>query len=155
MLSNRRGKIHRRSLLAVGASFAAMLSFPRHSDASEAESFVRPPANAHRNPDRNEGTSGNQPPDIPDLKAVSANRQVASIRYVNKTYHVTTAAGAEIVFQEFDLRFKTDMTDRGPAQGRPVLLPASMRTDRALIVFATPYEISAFMERGVQRQTSS
>ena len=82
MLSIRRRKIHRRSLLAVGASFAAMLSFPRHSDASEAEPPARPPANARRSPDRNEGTSGNQMPEIANLKAVSANRQVASIRYL-------------------------------------------------------------------------
>lgn len=149
MLSIRRPKIHRRSLLAIGASFATALSIPRRSDGAETKPRAELPRNVHRDSDTNEQISANQMREIPDLKALSPDRQVASIRYSNNTYRVKTVAGTEILFQEFDLRFKTDASVHGPADGRPALLPASMRKDRAFIVFATLGEIGAFIEHGV------
>src|SRR3546814_12990375 len=52
-----------------------------------------------------------------DLKAVGPDRQVTAVRYCGDTYHVTTAAGETIPFWAFNLRFKTDSSDKGPAQG--------------------------------------
>jgi cytochrome c len=63
------------------------------------------------------------------------------------TYRVTTAAGELPPFWEFNLRFKTDTTDTGPAKGRPAIMGAGMRGDRASVIFADPAEISAFIKK--------
>lgn len=86
-------------------------------------------------------------PALQDLTTLDADQQVKAIRYCGDTYHVTTAAGEALPFWEFNLRFKTDSSDKGPAKGRPVLLPASMMGDRAFVIFADPAEISAFVEK--------
>ena len=91
--------------------------------------------------------SGSSSPDLPDLQALGPDQQVASIRYCGDTYEVTTGAGETIPFWEFNLRFKTDSSDKGPRQGQPALLPASMMGDRAFVIFADPAEISAFIEK--------
>jgi cytochrome c len=83
------------------------------------------------------------PGDLPDLKTLGPDQQVTAIRYCADTYHVTTAAGDALPFWEFNLRFKTDSSDKGPHPGQPVLLPASMMGDRAFVIFAAPAEISA------------
>ncbi len=49
-------------------------------------------------------------------------------------------------FWEFNFRFKTDTSENGPPEGHPALLRASMRGDRAFVIFASPSEISAFIE---------
>lgn len=84
--------------------------------------------------------------DLPDLKLLGPGHHVRAIRYCNDTYFVTTDTGEAILFWEFNLRFKTDSTDRGPSKGQPVLLPASMQGDRAFVIFADPAEISPFIE---------
>jgi len=53
----------------------------------------------------------------------------------------------QLVFWEFNLRFKTDGSERGPLRGKPVLVSAGMVGDRAQAVFSAPDEISAFIER--------
>ncbi len=83
---------------------------------------------------------------VPNLKAIGPARQVTAIRYCADNYHVTTAAGETVPFWEFNLRFKTDAGKHGPPRGRPALLRASMMGDRAFVVFASPGEISAFIE---------
>jgi cytochrome c len=88
------------------------------------------------------GASGN----LQDLKTLGRDQQVTAIRYCGDTYHVTTATGEALPFWEFNLRFKTDSSDKGPQPGRPVLLPASMMGDRAFVIFAAPEEISASIE---------
>jgi len=85
-------------------------------------------------------------PSLSNLKAVDAARQIASIRYCGDTYHVTTAAGETHDIWEFNLRFKTDSSDQGPPPGHPVLLPASMMGDRAFAIFASPGEITLFIQ---------
>lgn len=85
-------------------------------------------------------------PALQDLKALGPDQQVASIRYCGDTYHVTTAAEETLPFWEFNLRFKTDSSAKGPAQGRPALLRAGMMGDRAFVVFANPAEVSSFIE---------
>ena len=84
--------------------------------------------------------------EMPDLEALGPEQRVTAIRYCADTYHVTTAAGESIPFWEFNLRFKTDSSDKGPREGHPALLPASMMGDRAFVIFADPAEISAFIE---------
>jgi cytochrome c len=85
-------------------------------------------------------------PELVDLKAIGPEGQVAAIRYCGDTYEVTTVAGQTIPFWEFNLRFKTDSSAKGPPKGRPALLPASMSGDRAFVIFAAPQEISAFIQ---------
>ena len=87
-----------------------------------------------------------QQPALMNLKAVEPARQVAAIRYCGDTYRVTTDAGESVPFWEFNLRFKTDSSENGPPKGHPVLLRASMRGDRAFVIFAAPEEISTFIE---------
>src|SRR3546814_8557807 len=82
-------------------------------------------------------------PTLQDLKAVGPDRQVTAVRYCGDTYHVTTAAGETIPFWEFNLRFKTDSSDKGPAKGKPVLTRAGMMGDRASVIFSDPAEIGA------------
>jgi cytochrome c len=85
-------------------------------------------------------------PELADLKSIGPEGQVAAIRYCGDTYEVTTVAGQTIPFWEFNLRFKTDSSAKGPPKGRPALLPASMSGDRAFVIFAAPQEISAFIQ---------
>ena len=86
-------------------------------------------------------------PAMPDLKSLGAEHQVTGLRYCADTYIVTTADGHGTLFWEFNLRFKTDSSDLGPAPGHPVLLSASMMGDRAFVIFADPDEISAHIEK--------
>ena len=82
-----------------------------------------------------------------DLKKVGPERQVKSIRYCGDTYTVTTAADRTLEYWEFNLRFKSDGGDDGPAKGTPVITRGGMMGDRAFVVFAGPEEISPFIER--------
>lgn len=70
---------------------------------------------------------------------------VAAIRHCRDTYWVTTGSGRVIPYWEFNLRFKTDSSERGPAPGKPVMVPAASMGDRAQVVFAEPREISDFI----------
>ncbi|MEO7812788.1 MAG: cytochrome c family protein [Usitatibacter sp.] len=81
-----------------------------------------------------------------DLKKAPAQGRVASIRHCGDTYVVTTADGKVNKVWEFNLRFKTDSSALGPAPGKPVVVGAGMRGDRASIVFAAPDEISRFIK---------
>jgi cytochrome c len=87
-------------------------------------------------------------PQLTDLRRdVGPNNRITSIRYCGDTYTVGVESGASHPFWEFNLRFKTDSTDKGPELGHPVLIPASMMGDRAFVIFAAPDEISAFIEK--------
>ncbi len=83
---------------------------------------------------------------LPDLKTVPPGHQVKAIRYCGDTYRVTTHTGEARPIWEFNLRFKTDSSARGPKPGVPALLRASMRGDRFFIIFSDPKEISAFIQ---------
>jgi cytochrome c len=83
--------------------------------------------------------------EVPDLKNLQANNRIVSLGYCGDTYTVTTENGAVHDFWEFNLRFKTDGSDKGPEAQHPVIIPASMMGDRAFVVFAGPAEISAFI----------
>ena len=81
-----------------------------------------------------------------DLKRADADSIVASMTHCGDTYTLETASGETHKIWEFNLRLKTDSSVRGPEPGKPVLIGAGMRGDRANIVFATPAEISGFIK---------
>ncbi len=83
---------------------------------------------------------------FPDLRNARPEVRVAAIRHCGDTYWVTTASGRVSPYWEFNLRFKTDSSRRGPAPGQPVMVPAASMGDRAQVVFAAPREISGFIK---------
>lgn len=83
----------------------------------------------------------------PDLGELGPEQQVAGLTYCGDTYQVTTAAGQTLPVWEFNLRLKTDSSDKGPPEGRPALLRAGMMGDRVFVVFADPQEISSFIKQ--------
>lgn len=85
---------------------------------------------------------------LPDLRTAPPSARVASIRYCADTYFVTNGAGETRPYWEFNLRFKTDGSRGGPAQGAPVLVSQGMQGDRAQVVFSRPEEISRFIREG-------
>ena len=87
---------------------------------------------------------------MPNLKKAAVSEQVKSIRHCGDTYFIATMTGEDIKIWEFNLRFKTDSSDDGPLPGKPVLIGAGMRGDRASIIFSVPDEISAFIMESCQ-----
>lgn len=85
-------------------------------------------------------------PRMPNLKKAKPDSIVKAIRHCGDTYFVTTEDGKTEKIWEFNLRFKTDTSDTGPAPGRPVLIGVGMRGDRAAIIFAGPSEIGALVK---------
>ena len=83
----------------------------------------------------------------PDLKKAPPEGRVVSIEHCRDTYTVKTADGKTNRIWEFNLRFKSDSSQDGPAPGRPVIVGAGMQGDRASAVFATPAEISGFIKQ--------
>jgi cytochrome c len=86
-------------------------------------------------------------PRMPDLEKAKPETIVKTIRQCGDTYFVTTGDGKTEKVWEFNLRFKTDTSDSGPAPGKPVLLGVGMRGDRAAIVFASPAEFAHFIKQ--------
>ena len=83
-----------------------------------------------------------------DISKPLSGQQVTSLRHCRDTYEVTTADGKTRKFWEFNLRFKTDSSDKGPPKGKPVLLRAGMMGgDRSFVIFNSPKEISGFIEQ--------
>jgi cytochrome c len=82
-----------------------------------------------------------------DLKSAPPEGQVTSIKYCGDTYTVDTADGKSQKIWEFNLRFKSDSSKRGPAPGKPVVVGAGMQGDRASIVFASPGEMSGAIKQ--------
>jgi cytochrome c len=80
-----------------------------------------------------------------DLKSAGKDRRVTAIRHCGDGYHVTTEAGRTTPFWEFNLRFKTDSSPRGPEAGAPVLAPQGMQGDRAQVVFSSLDELKRFL----------
>lgn len=86
----------------------------------------------------------------PDLRKAPPEGQVRSVTYCGDTYMIETGDGKREKIWEFNLRLKTDSSDAGPAPGKPVVLGAGMRGDRASVVFASPDEISAFIKESCE-----
>lgn len=85
-----------------------------------------------------------------DLKQAPPEGRVTSIEHCRDTYTVRTADGKANRIWEFNLRFKSDSSKRGPAAGKPVIIGAGMQGDRASVVFAAPEEISGFIKRSCE-----
>ena len=81
-----------------------------------------------------------------NLAEAPLDQQVNAITYCDGAYRIVTKEGSPIDYPEFDLRFKTDSSEDGPAPEFPVLINAGMRGDRGFVIFASPGEISAFIE---------
>lgn len=81
------------------------------------------------------------------LSDAQPDELVTKITYCGDGYRVTTASGKTRTLWEFNLRFKTDSSPEGPREGHPVLLVASMRGDRAFVIFSRPEEISTTVRR--------
>jgi len=84
---------------------------------------------------------------VPDLRKLDAEDRVQAIQYCADTYRVTTADGKTRDFWERNLRVKTDSSGEGPEKGAPALVEAGMMGDRADVIFASPEEISAHVEK--------
>jgi len=82
---------------------------------------------------------------VPNLKKLDDEDRVQSIRYCRDSYKVTTADGKVHDYWERNLRFKTDSSSDGPAKGAPAIVGSGMMGDRASVIFATPEEISGFI----------
>ena len=54
---------------------------------------------------------------VPDLKNAAPDRVIRALTYCRGTYSVTTIAGSVQIFKEFDVRLKTDASDKGPEEG--------------------------------------
>ena len=83
---------------------------------------------------------------MPNLKQADRDSQVQGLRHCRDTYFVTTADGKIHKVWEFNLRFKTDTSENGPNPGKPVILGAGMRGDRAVVVFAAASEFGNFIK---------
>ena len=94
------------------------------------------------------GGMGHHGQEMPKLKERDANNRIVAIQHCRDTYEVTTEDGKAHAFWEFNLRFKVDSGNNGPAPGKPVLAPSGMMGDRAFAVFAAPDEISVFIKKG-------
>jgi cytochrome c len=84
---------------------------------------------------------------LPDLKTSPPDARVKSVGYCDDTYTVVTGSGQTRKFWEFNLRFKTDSSAKGPRSDEPVLVPQGMAGDRAQIVFSSPDEMTTFIKR--------
>jgi cytochrome c len=82
-----------------------------------------------------------------NLKEIEPGNQVKRITYCADSYTVTTASGDTHRFWEFNLRFKSDSSENGPPRETPAILSGGTKGDRAYIVFASPEQISPFIER--------
>jgi cytochrome c len=80
-----------------------------------------------------------------DLRNPPPEGHVTSLTHCGDTYTVTTADGKVEKVWEFNLRLKTDASEQGPREGKPVIVGAGMRGDRASVVFSKPSEISSFI----------
>jgi len=96
-------------------------------------------------------TAGSKPgaqpagPRLPNLKKAAPADIVKSIHHCGDTYFVGTEDGKTHKIWEFNLRFKSDTSDSGPSPGKPVIVGAGMRGDRAAIIFSSPTEFGAFI----------
>lgn len=81
-----------------------------------------------------------------DLKAPPDDHHVRAVSYCRGTYTVELTTGASFQYREFNLRIKTDGSEKGPAAASPVMIPSGMMGDRAFLIFARPAEISAFIK---------
>ena len=86
-----------------------------------------------------------QPASPAPLRNLVDDQVVRSIAYCRGEYALTMANGVRQTYAEFNLRFKTDGGRLGPEPGKPALLPAGMRGDRAQVIFAGLEDLKRFL----------
>ena len=86
-----------------------------------------------------------QPAGPTPLRNLVDDQVVRSLVYCRGEYTLTMANGTQQRYPEFNLRFKTDGSRIGPEAGKPALLPAGMRGDRAQIIFASLDDLKRFL----------
>jgi cytochrome c len=86
-----------------------------------------------------------QPASPTPLRNLVDDQVVRSAAYCRGEYTLTMASGAQHRYPEFNLRFKTDASRLGPDAGKPALLPAGMRGDRAQVIFAGLDDLRRFL----------
>lgn len=122
------------------------MTFPGIPDAKARAALIAylKTANASQPPEM----SNSQAMGHPNLKKLVPTDQIKAIGYCQNThtYYVTNGDNDTRAFWEANLRFKTDSSELGPANGVPAILRAGMQGDRASVFFASPEEISAFIK---------
>jgi cytochrome c len=93
------------------------------------------------------GGSASAQREATDLKTLPPSQQVASLRYCRGAYDVRLKDGSVRSFKEYDLGFKTDTSDKGPAITTPVLVPTGRVGDRAFVIFAGLDELKAGLKK--------
>ncbi len=86
-----------------------------------------------------------QPASPTPLRNLVDDQVVRSIVYCRGEYALVMASGTQHRYPELNLRFKTDGSRLGPEAGRPALLPAGMRGDRAQVIFAGLDDLKRFL----------
>jgi hypothetical protein len=86
-----------------------------------------------------------QPAQPTPLRNLVDDQVVARIGYCQGEYTLTMASGVQHRYPEVNLRFKTDGSRLGPEPGKPALLPAGMRGDRAQVIFAGLEDLKRFL----------
>lgn len=125
-----------------------LMTFPGIRDGGQRADLIAFLKNPNASPGSGGGMMGMMTaPRLESLRDVEPQGQVRAIRHCQDSYFVTLGTGKTFPFWEFNLRFKTDGSGTGPAPGKPVILHAGMRGDRAAIVFASPEEISPFIKK--------
>jgi cytochrome c len=89
-----------------------------------------------------------QPAQPTPLRNLVDDQVVAKIGYCKGEYTLTMASGVQHRYPELNLRFKTDGSRLGPEPGKPALLPAGMRGDRAQVIFAGLEDLKRFLVEG-------
>ena len=82
-----------------------------------------------------------------DLRQAPPEGQVRSIRLCKGSYTVETADGKREEVSEASLSFRSDSSELGPAPGKPVAIGAGRQAEGGTIIFASPAEISRFVQR--------
>jgi cytochrome c len=90
-------------------------------------------------------SAGAQPAAPTPLRNLTDDQVVRAIAYCRSEYALTMASGSQHRYPELNLRFKTSGGRTGPEPGKPALLPAGMRGDRAQVIFAGPEELKRFL----------
>lgn len=86
-----------------------------------------------------------QPASPAPLRNLVDDQVVRSMAYCRGEYTLTMASGTQHRYPELNLRFKTDGSRVGPEAGKPALLPAGMRGDRAQVIFAGLDDLKRFL----------
>jgi len=145
---NKRIAKNRRALLtAVLAGAMGIISYPAWADGGSRKKGTtsRRSTVASSGSDRKGGMTDGVMRAFQDLKKIGPDRQVRTIEYVDGTYRVTTVDGQRTDFLGADLRFGVDSSAAGPFRSKPVILSTGMKGDRGSVFFASPKEISAFI----------